>query len=336
MSTDLDLYLPYDAGAGAAVAEAGWRSMMRRALGDGIIAGYLNELQVYADSSGMQVKVKTGGILNSGHYGENSSEKTLAVAANTSGSTRNDRVVVRNDFVNNKIVLDVLQGAPGAPALTQNSSIWELCLAHLTIPNGTTAAVTSGMVGDRRLFVHPYGPTGVASTNARDLWIPSPLEGCIVESRFDNGLYLYDGTAWNQLRRETVTKAYQPGGDQDTVTPVATWPTGLTTDVPVPSWATRARIFIKIGQVYCGGPSTANVDVSGYIGSILAATQKVRWVTSEVDSGNKRDLVFGGDVDVSSVAGTTQTIRAVANNASGSTVLRADADSRSYLEVEFR
>ncbi|MES2405559.1 MAG: hypothetical protein V4567_14660, partial [Pseudomonadota bacterium] len=49
---------------------------------------------------------------------------------------RIDRVVLRADFVNNNIVLDVLQGtpavSPAAPALTQNTSIWEISLAQMS------------------------------------------------------------------------------------------------------------------------------------------------------------------------------------------------------------
>ena len=42
---------------------------------NGVIDSYLNSLQVYADSSGMQVKVKSGGAWVKGEYYENDAEE---------------------------------------------------------------------------------------------------------------------------------------------------------------------------------------------------------------------------------------------------------------------
>jgi hypothetical protein len=60
----------------------------------------------------MQVKVKTGKGMIRGHYGETTVEKTLPIAANASGNPRIDRVVLRGDFVNNRIEVDIIQGTP--------------------------------------------------------------------------------------------------------------------------------------------------------------------------------------------------------------------------------
>lgn len=158
MATALDLYQPFDAGAGANVTEDNWRKMARFWAGTGAIRGEDNDFLAYGDSSGKQVKVKTGKCFVRGHYGENTSEKTLAIADNASGNPRIDRVVLRADFTNNRIELAILQGTPAgsptAPAVTQNSSIWETSLAQVAVANGFST-ITAANVTDERDLVWP-------------------------------------------------------------------------------------------------------------------------------------------------------------------------------------
>lgn len=162
MATALDLYEPFDAGAGANITEDQWRSMARHWLGSGVLRGEDNLLAVFADSSGMQVKVPTGKVFVRSHYGENQSEKTLPITANASGSTRIDLVVARADFVNNRIELDVVAGTPAAgaaPAPTQSSAMWELPLAEVSVPNAD-ASIDAGQITDRRAWAVPTNGAG--------------------------------------------------------------------------------------------------------------------------------------------------------------------------------
>lgn len=175
MPTSLDTYLPYDSGAGSNVLEDGWRSMGRHWLESGVLRGEDSELAAFGDSSGLQVKVPTGKTWLRGQYGENTSQKTIPIGPNASGSTRIDRVILRNDFVNNRIELDVLPGTPGAGvplALTQNTSKWELSLAQVTVTNGA-ATITAGNVVDERLWAVPRhgegGEIGYAEGTANQL-----------------------------------------------------------------------------------------------------------------------------------------------------------------------
>lgn len=165
MATTLDTYAPYDAGAGGDSMEATWRAMMRRVLSTGVFTGVLNEFGVYADSTGMQVKVRTGECWIAGHWGQSTSEKILPVAANALGVTRGDRVVLRNKFGDNRIELDVLTGTTGTPpAVTQDTSMWEISLATLSVPNGDLS-IDAGQVTDDRLWTSTAGgPRSVSDT----------------------------------------------------------------------------------------------------------------------------------------------------------------------------
>lgn len=181
MATTLDTYAPYDAGAGADSMEATWRKMMRRVLETGVIAHVTNEFNVFADSTGMQVKVSTGECWIQGQWGESTAQKTLAIASNSSGSTRGDRVILRNDFVNNRIELDVLTGVSATPpAVTQDASKWEISLATVSIPNAD-ASIDAGQVTDDRQWTHIPG---------------NPLEFWAVQTVQQTGLA---ASTWNTI-----------------------------------------------------------------------------------------------------------------------------------------
>jgi hypothetical protein len=118
----------------------------------GVIKGYLNELQPYGDSSGRQVKVKTGKAWIAGVYYENDAEIILAVTANSSGSTRLDRIVVRVNWTTNTCALLVVAGTPGAgtaPAPTNTATTWDLNLGYVTVVNGA-ATIAAADVKDER------------------------------------------------------------------------------------------------------------------------------------------------------------------------------------------
>lgn len=157
MPTALDTFLPYDSGAGANVSEAGWRNMMRHFNGSasGVIRGFANEFAVTADNTGMNVKAATGECYMRGHYGESTSQKTLAIATAHATLARIDRVILRNDFTTNQIELDVLTGtaagSPVAPTVTQSATKWETSLATVSVPAADTS-IASSQVTDNRVY----------------------------------------------------------------------------------------------------------------------------------------------------------------------------------------
>lgn len=157
MAVDLNSYFPFDSGPGASVAESGWRDMMKHMLGSasGVIRGFANEFQTIGDSSGMQVKVDAGECWMRGHYGISTSQKTLPISSNASGNPRIDIAVLRCHFANNNIVVDIVQGTPAAsptaPAVTQNTAMWETKLADVAVANGAVT-ITAGNVTDKRVY----------------------------------------------------------------------------------------------------------------------------------------------------------------------------------------
>ncbi|MBT2656611.1 hypothetical protein J7E81_15435 [Bacillus sp. ISL-18] len=167
-------YFPFDSGAGADVRENQWSKMAQNWLGTGVIKGQLSELQVYADSTGLQVKVKSGMSWIKGHYFESSSEEVLPITTADTTNPRIDRVIIRLDWTANTIQLAVLQGVPAispvAPALTQNVSRWEISLAQVSVGTNVST-ITSGSVIDDRVFTSNVIESG---TNVNGSYIKYP------------------------------------------------------------------------------------------------------------------------------------------------------------------
>ena len=149
-------YFPFDAGAGSDTRESQWRKMARNFRGTGVFNGLLNSLECYADSSGMQVKVKSGGAWVDGFYYGSDAEQILSIATAHASYGRIDRVVVRLDVVNNTVSVAVVtgtpSGSPAVPALTQIATgIWETPIAKVTVDAGVVS-IAAAKVTDERVY----------------------------------------------------------------------------------------------------------------------------------------------------------------------------------------
>jgi hypothetical protein len=129
-------------------------SQWARNIGEGVKQNTLDELEPFADSSGMQVKVRSGQALIRGHYYQNSAEATLSVTASDPTNPRIDNVVLELDPSANSVVLKVVAGTPAssptAPTVVQtDGGIYQLKLAEVLVGAGVTG-IASGDVTDTR------------------------------------------------------------------------------------------------------------------------------------------------------------------------------------------
>lgn len=139
-----------------------WRAMARNWMTTGVLPGFLLDLEVFGDSSGRQVKVRTGAAIVEGHYYDSDATETLALAANSSGNPRRDLVVVRvnTSVVPATITLVVIQGTPSGspttPAHSTTSTIYDLPLGYATVADGAVT-IDAGDVVDLRVWARPRG-----------------------------------------------------------------------------------------------------------------------------------------------------------------------------------
>lgn len=125
----------------------------------GIFANPSTNLQVTADGSGMTVTVQPGYALVKSangklHMYQVTTALTLTIATADGANNRIDRIVVRQNTAGRVISAQVKQGgyatSPAAPEVEQDADYWELALADVSVPAGTTA-ITQAMVTDQRL-----------------------------------------------------------------------------------------------------------------------------------------------------------------------------------------
>ena len=124
----------------------------------GVLGDFTSPQLIYGDSSGRQIKIAADRYaLVRGHvWWSGSTIVTKAIAANSSGSTRIDLIVLRLDRTTWNVTCEIVQGTPGAgePNPTQNqgtTGVFEMVLAVVTVANGA-ATITAGNVN----YVGPH------------------------------------------------------------------------------------------------------------------------------------------------------------------------------------
>lgn len=121
-------------------------------ISNGVFANPSSNLQVVA-SSGLDIVVKPGQGWIDGHKIINTQDRALHLSAAAAMSDRIDRVVFYCDYSSRQMGIKVLEGTPGAspeaPALTRNSTIYEMALADIAVGHGVTA-ITQADITDVR------------------------------------------------------------------------------------------------------------------------------------------------------------------------------------------
>ena len=104
---------------------------------------------------------------------------TLALTAADPVRTRIDRVVLRYDAAARQTRLQVLEGTPDsasptAPAITRTALVYDLCLAEITRPAGSTAITTANLTDTRAdetvCGVMRDGVTGIPTAQLLQQW----------------------------------------------------------------------------------------------------------------------------------------------------------------------
>jgi hypothetical protein len=132
---------------GGSVTDAEYESLMASATGDGLVGSPALAPLVYADSSGRQVKIRAsrGAIVRGFRWSSDALGLTQAIAANASGQTRIDTVVLRLDRNTFNVRVAVIQGTPAATPVAPSplyqgppAQYFDMPLAQVTVRNGVT------------------------------------------------------------------------------------------------------------------------------------------------------------------------------------------------------
>lgn len=133
-------------------------------ISNGVLRSYSNDLLVSA--SGLNLTVNPGRAWINGHYYHNESAYSLPAVTPPTGGSRIDRVILRLDktITARSISLQYLQGtaatSPVAPALTRSDTIFDLCLAEITVNANASSVGLTDTRGDKNLCGWVYSVSG--------------------------------------------------------------------------------------------------------------------------------------------------------------------------------
>jgi hypothetical protein len=151
---------------------------------------------VFGDSSGRQVKLRASrsALVRGQLWQSDGSGVTKTIAANSSGSTRYDLIVLRFSRTTWDVRSAVVQGIPGAgvPAVTQNapsSGVWELPLASVKVINGAST-IAAADVTPVAWYIGP--PSVVCTSDTR----PPPTAGVRIFETDTSREYVGNGSAF--------------------------------------------------------------------------------------------------------------------------------------------
>lgn len=216
-------------------------SQLFRNLGEGPVAGHAFELEPYADSTGMNVKVKAGQALVRGHYYDSTGTETIIIPAANATNPRIDRVVLRLDPTANTILLHLLQGTPAAsptaPALTQtDGAIYDLPLAQVYVAANATV-IAPGNVTDERTLYSPWtGSVTIAAvsglqTELNDLDAAISANTSAINTKQDIAAAVSTKTGAYTLAVGDVNDLVLANGTFTITVPASTFATGTRVDV---------------------------------------------------------------------------------------------------------
>lgn len=127
---------------------------MRMMRPQGVIPDSALGLLALSAPGGMTVRIGPGEAFIQGFQYLNDANVDLGIAANSSGSTRIDTIVLSLNRTGNTLLLAVVQGiaGAGAPTLTQIAGgNWQFPLANITVANAA-ASIVGGNIADLRVF----------------------------------------------------------------------------------------------------------------------------------------------------------------------------------------
>ena len=160
--------------------QTNWAAYFAPSISDGVLAGIENEMEVYGNSSGMYVYVKTGECRVRSHRGVINTLGTLEIEDADLTYPRYDLVVARITYGNpSTMVITVKTGTPAAspsvPDVTQNAGdVWEIPLAEVYVPAGAVT-IAAGNVTDRR-YVYKIGNDSVTNFSGTSVTCSNDIE----------------------------------------------------------------------------------------------------------------------------------------------------------------
>lgn len=144
-----------------------YRDNLAVIISNGVLRSTNDDLKVTAN--GLNLTVNVGRAWINGGWYKNTTPYSLPAITLPTGASRIDRVVLRfdNTLLNRDISLQYLEGTPAtspvAPALTRTETIYELCLANITVAANASSVGVIDTRDDANLCGWVYSTSGDGS-----------------------------------------------------------------------------------------------------------------------------------------------------------------------------
>ena len=254
-------------------------------------------LTVYGDSSGMQVKVRSGFAVVRGFAYQNTTNGQTVAIDTASSNPRIDLIVLRLDPSANTIVLAVVKGTPAttptAPALTQNDTtgIYEMEIGRVTVP-ALASVIAAGNVSDTRPCL-PVG-VGVWTTTQR----PTGVQGQMGWNTTTSQLEVYTGSAWQEVKPSAIDASTISSGTLS-ISRIADGSIG--TDKLFTNVGTGVLLGVDAGPGIKGIPFY-HVDYSGMVNNPTVGTTYTTTGPSVTTGGTNDQIIVTGTAFIGSAA----------------------------------
>jgi hypothetical protein len=310
--------------AGDLNTEDQWTKMARLFSATGVAGDPgSTEVQAFADATGMVVKVRTGRAIVRGVFYENTATKSLTIAANSTGSTRIDRIVLKLDPVANTVTAVVKTGSTSAPALTQDDlGVWEMPLARVTVANGAVSISLVNVTDER---VHTDADVIPCRTVA-DL---TGQRFGSTAAEFTTGLLKWwNGTAW--LTIPNLNDLPRLLGYKELASTTTMTLSGGTIDIPGLSTTVAVNAGQRIrltADISAATGTNANLILSVREGTTALQS---RWYSTSLNTSMRASTVL------SPTAGTHTYVASLATTVPGMSVnVVGQPGTTSFIEAEY-
>jgi len=244
-----DFGMPFnDVASDRLYSAADWQEYYKKLVDNGVVGDVVTSLKIEQQTvSNKTVKVNPGAIVIEGAMRVIDSALNATISDNTSGNPRVDRIIARLNTADRMIEFAVKQGTPAssptAPALTQNSTTYEISLAQVSVANGFSTIVTANITDERIYMTYKDRILNDRMT---------VLEGDVddVNTRMDGmdpakyyGKYsqLSNGSAHSGSAGKGIITFGIKDNDDFSAINLATFPKRIT----VPTGVTRVRLYWK-------------------------------------------------------------------------------------------
>lgn len=289
----------------------------------------------------MQVLIPAGKAWINGYYYRNDGSLALAVANADGVLNRKDTVVLRWDVNTRDITAQVLQGTPAsnpiAPAIVRGAEQYDLKIAEISIPAGTTA-ITGALITDTRLDNSVCGIVHGVVQQVNTTTLYNQIAADLAQFKSQNEA---DFTSWSTEQKADFNAwldGIKDALDGDTAGNLLNLINGLQSDLTAHTTDTTVHVTTSERAAWNGKASKSisvisTLTAAGWSGSTAPYSQTITVAAVTATSAN--EILPGASVTADQLASLQSANLQDGGQATGSITVKAYGDKPS-IDIPIR